>query len=73
MKIRTVRAELFQADRQTNGQRRTDRQADMIKLVVAFGIFAKEPTNLMTACDPLLQRSEFNSNNKITVTLTDAT
>jgi Fe-S-cluster formation regulator IscX/YfhJ len=37
MKILQVRAELFRADR------RTDRQTDMTKLIVAFRNFAKSP------------------------------
>jgi len=37
MKIRPVRAELFNADRET------DRQTDMTKLIVVFRNFAKAP------------------------------
>jgi hypothetical protein len=54
MKIRPVRAELFHADRQTDGRtggqtdRRTDGRTDMTKLRVAFRNFAKAPKN----CDP---------------------
>jgi hypothetical protein len=39
MKIRPVTAELFHADG------RTDRQADMTKLIVAFRNFANAPKN----------------------------
>jgi len=39
MKIRPVRAELFQAHRRTD--RRTDRLKDMTKLIVTFRHFAK--------------------------------
>ena len=47
MKIRTVRAELLQADKQTNGQRerererRTKTQADIIKLIIRFWYFCE--------------------------------
>jgi hypothetical protein len=41
MKIRPVRAELFNADGRTD--RRTDRQTDMTKLMVAFGNFVNAP------------------------------
>jgi hypothetical protein len=53
MKIRPVGAELFHADRQTEG--RTDGQTDVMKLIVAFrnfanalktGIFAAAVTDL---------------------------
>jgi hypothetical protein len=40
MKILSVGADLFHADRQT------DRQTDMTKLIVAFAILRKELTNL---------------------------
>jgi hypothetical protein len=36
-----VRAELFHADRER--ERHTDGQTDVIKLIVAFGNFAKAP------------------------------
>jgi hypothetical protein len=39
MKIRPVGTELFHADR------RTDRQTDMTKLIVAFRVFANAPKN----------------------------
>jgi len=39
MKIHLVEAELFPADRQT------DRQTDMMKLIVAIGNFANAPAN----------------------------
>jgi hypothetical protein len=40
MKIRPVGAELFNADRQTDGR------TDMTKLIVGFRNFAKAPKNL---------------------------
>jgi hypothetical protein len=43
MKIRPVGAELFHADWLTD--RQTDRQADMMKLTVAFRYFANAPKN----------------------------
>ena len=42
MKIRSVGAELFHAET----GRQTDRQADMIKLIVVFRYFADAPKNL---------------------------
>jgi hypothetical protein len=45
MKIHPVGAELFHADGQTEGQ--TDRQTDMIKLIVAFHNFANTPKNTL--------------------------
>jgi len=41
MKIRPAGAELFSADRQTDG--RTDGQTDMMKLLVAFRNFGNTP------------------------------
>ena len=41
MRIRPVGAELFHADRRTEGW--TDRRTDMKKLIVAFRNFAKAP------------------------------
>jgi hypothetical protein len=43
MKIRPVGAELFHADRQTDG--RTEGQTDMTKLTVTFRNFANAPKN----------------------------
>ena len=47
IKIRPVGAELFHADRWTDGRTdgQTDRQTDMMKLIVAFCNFANEPEN----------------------------
>jgi hypothetical protein len=44
MKIRPEEAELFHADRRTDGW--TDRQTDMTKLIVAFHSFAGAPNNI---------------------------
>jgi len=44
MKIRPVGAELFHADRWTDGW--TDGQIDMTKLIVAFRNFVNAPTNV---------------------------
>ena len=43
MKIRPARAEVFHVDGRMEG--RTDRQADMTKLTVAFHNFANAPKN----------------------------
>jgi len=46
MKVLTVGAELFRADRQTDRQqadRQADKRTDMTKLIVAFRNFASAP------------------------------
>jgi len=49
IKIRSVGAALFHADRQTD--RRMDRQIDMTNLIVAFHNFANAPKNRKKKCD----------------------
>ena len=46
MKIRLVGAELFHADRRTDG--RTDGRTDMMILIVVFRNFAKAPKNILS-------------------------
>ena len=43
MKIRPVGADLFRADRQTDGRMDRDRQTDTTKLIAAFRSFADAP------------------------------
>jgi hypothetical protein len=46
MKIRRVGAEWFHADRRKDEHK--IRQTDMMKLIIAFRCFAKEPNNKLT-------------------------
>jgi hypothetical protein len=47
--IRPVEAELFHAEKQTEADRQTDRQRDMMKLIVAFRNFANACKNVASA------------------------